>query len=290
MDLSSIIASRYLVLCLTALPGIVMAPGGLSLPRKDWAFLLLLSACTGVMTFIGFSAFKYIPPVDANALYNAHPAMMMIVAYLFLKESCSFFKALLILAIVASITLICQPEFLFGSTSDDLDPGDRIIGSAMALIAGLLTTISNAILRHVKHVPLIVSSFIQGFLISLGILLIFFENFTLPKTTIQIIVFVFCALAGSGGRWLVAAAFQREEAMLIAAIQPSEVLLVFLLQITILGIISNYWTIIGCILLVTSIVLLALHEIIIEAFTKLFRTNNAEEEKLIAKDAKALYA
>lgn len=280
MGVEPFIVVRYLLLAAIAIPDLVRHPDNLRLSLRDFVFLLLIATLIGFMTYIGFSSFNYIPPLDASAIYNTHPAVMAVIASIFLKEKCSFFQTVVILFILLAVFLICQPEFAFGIISD-VTPMDRLIGTLLAFSCGVCVTLAHALIRYVKHLPLSVVSFAQGVLITLVYLLIFRENIRTPTTSAAIFSLVYCSVTGAAGRLFSAAALQHEAATVVSAIFPFELLVVAVLQIFVLGIIPNALTLVGAFLLVTCIILLSFKKQIEARLTLLCGKSTVDEENLL---------
>lgn len=230
------------------------------------------------MTYVGFSALNFIPPVDASAIYNTHPVFMAVVSAMFLKEKHTLFQTIIIFFILIAVFLICQPEFLFGSIST-ISPVSRIIGSLLSLSAGICLTIAHAVIRYVKHLPLSVLNFVQGVLVTTGYLIIFRNNITCPTNLKDSLVLCFCACVGAFGRILSAAALQREKATIVAAIMPVQLAVVTILQTLILGIIPNAATISGAALLMCCVTMLSLRKEITSKLKAWFSNATDEEQK-----------
>ncbi|KAG1653429.1 Solute carrier family 35 member G1 [Nymphon striatum] len=270
---------RYLFFAAIATPELVKNPDYIRLSRKDCLWMAVLVLAVGLMSYSGFSALYYISPVDSSALFNTHPLTMLIIASVFLKEKCRLYQNIVIIIIIISAVLVCQPEFIF-EPDPNVDTVRRNIGLALSFASGVFSAISVAIIRNLSHVNISALNFIQGICLSAAFIAFFPNQLIFPTEPVDIIVLMFCATAGATGRLVMTAALQREEATIVNAISPLEMVVTTTLQIFLLNIIPNALTIVGCLMLTTAIMLLALREKVEAFFHRLFHnTNETDEQK-----------
>ncbi|CAM1294067.1 Uncharacterised protein g911 [Pycnogonum litorale] len=253
----SFIAVRYIFQAIISLPELLKNPMQLKMSAKN--FFLTITSCVflGTMTMTAYYSLAYIPPLDSACIYNFQSVFMIFIGCIFLKERLLAYEIFMVITITSGVILVCQPEFIFGELSS-LNNSERSIGIGLAMCTSLASSIGNAIFSHLKEIPLSVFNYILGITCTSMMFVVFTGNLKTPTTTSGVVCLISSGIAACAGRHLLQYALKIEQATLVVAVLPLELVFSAIIQSVFLEIVPNSLAIVGSILIATSIILLSL--------------------------------
>ncbi|CAM1294066.1 Uncharacterised protein r2_g331 [Pycnogonum litorale] len=279
----SFVAIRNTLLATIAIPDLLKNPMHLRMSAKNFFMLITAGACIGIMSLTAFYSLAYIPPLDSSCIYNFQSVFMLLIGCIFLKERLLAYEIVMVISITAGVVFVCQPEFLFNELSRDNSSG-RFIGIVLGICSSLSSSIGNAILRHMKETPLSVFNYVLGIIGAAMTVIFLTGNLKTPTTIFGIMCLISSGVIGCAGRCLLQYALKIEQATLVVAILPIELVFSALIQSVFLGIVPNILSISGSVLIITSVILLSLKSYILNYAKRVKRKPkeyNSESRKLI---------
>lgn len=260
-------AFRFVGVLLPSIP-IVIYIGDDPFPKGKRIMLLLRSFVGTSGLMLSFYAFRYMPLADASVIVFSVPVFVAIFARIFLKETCGFFNIITICLTLVGVVLITRPPLIF-QHSLSLNNHDNVSEDLWGAIAAFTATLFGAnvyvILRALKglHFSVIMTNFgsfalVQTFLISwiIGAL-------CLPSCGKDRLLVVALALFSFSGQILLTLALQMEQAGPVAIARSADIVFAFLWQVIFFNEIPNRYSIVGAILVTSSVLLTGLRKWII---------------------------
>lgn len=225
----------------------------------DWR--CILGVCALGCGYIGM---RLIPLTESAVLENLSPAWAGILCAIFLNEALSKKNCLLAISGFCGVILISKPEFVFGSgtKSDEnkyIDPKLRFVGILAMIGMSIFKVLVGICIRKldkiVKFNPVLMvfyfftwSSFISSFAcIFAGINSLSF---------LDGIIVIVSGIFYSCGHICYSRAFQIESVGKIMIMNQIKVLFNFLFDYCILGIVLDVYSIAGCVLITSSLIIL----------------------------------
>ncbi|CAM1327587.1 Uncharacterised protein g9536 [Pycnogonum litorale] len=233
----------------------------------DWLYIMISGVCFAMVTILALEALKYIPPLDGTAIFNCQTIIVIIIAYFWLKERIGLYDVCLILPIICGVFIICQPQFIFGSEITYFGT-DRNIGYLLAVLVAFTVAIGNCIVRKLSEFDSYVVSSLQSTAAVLTILIVGSMKMNPPKFHYEWAYLFIGSICGALGRIFATIAYSLVNAAYVSAVATSETVITSMLQIAIMGIIPNYLTIIGSVMVVTCVILMSLKVTVLNCFRK----------------------
>jgi len=205
-------------------------------PPGYWLLLIGQGFVGGATLALLFYAFRNLPLGDAATIIFSSPVFVMVMSFIWLREPCGLYRTLIVFLLVSGVLLISKPPFLFPSAETE-QVDYNILGYAAAILATLFTAINIVVMRKCKEVHFSVAVFQFSFwsLVISGGLVIFFADYSFPDNTTDWVLVMAMATFGLSGQVLVAKALRLEGAGRVAVTRSLDIVLAFIMQITIFG-------------------------------------------------------
>ncbi|XP_058451308.1 solute carrier family 35 member G1 [Malaya genurostris] len=220
---------------------------------------------TGLM--LSFYAFRHMPLADASVIIFSTPVFVAIFARLFLRESCGMFNVLTIFLTLIGVVLITRPPFLFGYgvhnvADEQVVSNYDVWGPVAALSSTLFGANAYVLLRALKglHFSVIMTNFGAFALIYTLIVCYYLGALCWPLCGSDRLLVIALALFSFGGQILLTLALQYEQAGPVAVARSADIVFAFIWQIMFFEETPSVYSILGALLVVSSVVLSALRK------------------------------
>lgn len=231
----------------------------------DGKRIILLLRCfvgtTGLM--LSFYAFRHMPLADASVIIFSTPVFVAIFARLFLKEPCGVFNVITVMLTLIGVLLITRPPLIFGNAIVSLDHG-QVIDENVGLwgpVAALSSTLFGAnayvLLRALKglHFSVIMTNFGGFALVYTCLVSWWLGALCWPHCGTERMLVVALALFSFLGQILLTLSLQMEQAGPVAIARSADIVFAFIWQVLFFKEIPNVYSVLGAILVVSSVVL-----------------------------------
>lgn len=271
-----VVSVRYVLSGFVMSIPIMCNPSSLMMSRKQWIIACIGGLLGGATTYIAYTAYTYIPLMDAQTLFNVQAIFVAIIASIFLKEQIGILDITAISVSFTGIILVCQPSFIFGNTSHAVSPSLRLIGTGFGLLCAFCQGTTGVLCRYLKSMKFYVFTFLLscgGVLFSLVVTLALEEDMPYPtgKQFGQLIAIGILACISKGTLTL---AFQYDDATPVTMVQSLEIVFAYFFQWLFFGQRPKYLETIGAVLVMTGITVIVAKKKINE---KLSCRRNEEE-------------
>jgi drug/metabolite transporter (DMT)-like permease len=240
--------------------------------------LRCLVGCAGLV--LSFYSFRHMQLADASVIIFSTPVFVAIFARLFLKEECGLFNVVTILLTLIGVLLITRPPLVFGDAIPSLmdeqndwihSGGSSVVettnyniwGPAAALASTLFGANAYVLLRALKglHFSVIMTNF-GGFALVYTFSIAWWMGALCWPTCLgtERLLVVALALFSFGGQILLTLALQFEEAGPVAIARSADIVFAFIWQIMFFKEVPNRYSVMGAILVVSSVVLSGLRK------------------------------
>lgn len=255
-------AYRFLGVLLPAIP-IMIYHHKPCFPKEKRIMLILRSFTGATALMLSFYAFRHMPLSDASVIVFSVPVFTTIFARMFLKEPCGWFSVISVIITLIGVILITRPQVIFGNTVESLgDNGQapEMWGAVAALSSTLFGANAYVILRALKdvHFSVIMTNFGMYGLIQCLIVTLFIGALCLPVCGMDRILIVALAVFSFLGQILLTVALQMEQAGPVAIARSTDIVYAFIWQVLFFKEIPNRFSIIGAILVMSSVILTGL--------------------------------
>lgn len=264
VDPMALAAFRYVGVLLPAIP-IAIHQGEPIFPKGKRIMLLLRSFTGTAALMLSFYAFRHMPLADASVVVFSVPVFTAIFARLFLKEPCGLFNVFSVIVTLIGVILITRPPVLFSDTVDSLGDSKQhteIWGAVAAFSAMLFGANAYVLLRALKgiHFSVIMTNFGSFALIQCLLVTWLIGALCLPQCGTDRYLIVALALFSFGGQILLTLALQMEQAGPVAIARSSDIVFAFIWQVLFFNEIPNRFSIIGAILVMSSVLVTGLRK------------------------------
>ncbi|KXJ75801.1 solute carrier family 35 member G1 [Aedes albopictus] len=237
-------------------------------PRGKRIILVLrcFVGTTGLM--LSFYAFRHMPLADASVIIFSTPVFVAIFARLFLREQCGMFNVITILLTLVGVVLITRPPFFFHEDSTSLvdeqviEANYDVWGPVAALSSTLFGANAYVLLRALKglHFSVIMTNFGAFALIYTLIVCYYLGALCWPLCGSDRLLVIALALFSFGGQILLTLALQFEQAGPVAIARSADIVFAFIWQIMFFKETPNVYSVLGALLVVSSVVLSGLRK------------------------------
>lgn len=264
VDPMALAAFRYLGVLLPAIP-IVIYKGEPVFPKGKRIMLLLRSFTGTAALMLSFYAFRHMPLADASVIVFSVPVFTAIFARMFLKEPCGLFNAFSVIVTLIGVILITRPPILFSSTVGALGESDgktEIWSAVAAFSATLFGANAYVLLRALKgvHFSVIMTNFGSFALVQCVLVTWAIGALCLPRCGIDRLLIVALAFFSFLGQILLTLALQLEQAGPVAIARSSDIVFAFIWQVLFFKETPNLFSIVGAVLVMSSVVLTGLRK------------------------------
>ncbi|KAK6638133.1 hypothetical protein RUM44_008558 [Polyplax serrata] len=225
---------------------------------KGYRILLQIQGLVGGLTLVLlFFTFRRLPLGDATTIIFSSPVFVMVLSFIILREPCGFFRALIVALLLLGVVLIAKPPFIF-QFFYHVEQSYDVVGYTSALFATLFTALNIVVMRKCKdvHFSVVVLQLSLWSLICSGSLLILFVGYgadaiVSPHGLHEWVLTALVSVLGLSGQVLVAKALGLEGAGKVAVIRSLDIILAFILQVTVFGEVPDWMSGLGaaCVLL-----------------------------------------
>jgi len=232
--------------------------------------LLLTQGLVGGTTLVLlFYSFRLLPLGDAATIIFSSPVFVMVLSHVWLREPCGFYRTLIVFLLVTGVVMITNPPFLFAAEVAEEHESYNILGYVAALSGTLFTAFNIVVMRKCKdvHYSVVVFQFSFWSLVISSIILGFTGEIDMPANTLQEWGLVFLvAIFGVSGQILVAIALSHEGAGRVAVTRSLDIVLAYILQVTIFSEIPDWKSMIGACMVITCVIGMGLEDVIHRVF------------------------
>lgn len=221
---------------------------------------------------LSFYAFRHMPLADASVIIFSTPVFVAIFARLFLKEPCGYFNVVTIILTLIGVVLITRPPFIFGddaaisSTSiadqNILTKQYDVWGPVAALSSTLFGANVYVLLRALKglHFSVIMTNFGAFALVYTLIVCWMIGAICWPQCGIDRVFVVLLGIFSFLGQILLTISLQLEQAGPIAIARCADIVFAFIWQMIFFGETPTIYSLVGALLVVSSVILTALRK------------------------------
>ena len=253
----------YLLLLLCSGPVVVHQKASFEHTWKAYGLLLIRSVLGATVTSLMYVTYELMPVASAKSIFYCNPVIAGILGWIILKESYSIVEAIFSLTTLGGVLLIAQPPFLFPSEdSSDSETNSNVIGSIISLLSAFIVAVVWVILRKLclygmpAQVALAVYSIISA--VFIGILTTVLGQWSLPGCGMDRF-----ALIGMGVLYFLCQtlsyiALKTESASVVSILYSSDIMFTFVLEFLFFGLVPNFVTVIGAVVIVVSVVGIAM--------------------------------
>ena len=257
------------------------------LGTPDWSTrwrVLAQGVLGGLLLLAMFKAVSCLPLGDATAIFFSSPAFTMVLSMVILKDHCGFFRFIIATVLLGGVVILSRPPSLFpsppnsphttannSSSHDNLYQGNySMIGLSSAIAVPILSAFIVIITRQVKHVHYSVLVFwfgIGGLVMSLvGIYSLdsgtgFFYNWSLHEWMLSVLL----AMVGIIGSVLMTKAIFWVTPSKVMVIRSFEVVVAYILQLTVFDTPTYVADIGGTILIVLAVLGMGLEDFVMQS-------------------------
>lgn len=227
-------------------------------PKGHRLLLLLRSFAGAIALSLTFYAIRHMPLADASVIVFSVPVVVAIFARIFLKEPCGLFHYFTLFLTMLGVLLITRPPFLFGQSTKH----NSILGSLAALLSTVFAAIVYIVLRALKnlHFSVIMVCFATYSIFQTSGMAWATGNLCWPKCGSERLLVITLGLFSFFGQILITIAAQIEEAGLVAIARTVDVVFAFVWQIIFFNEMPNIFSIVGAVLVTSSVVLIGLRK------------------------------
>lgn len=227
-------------------------------PKGQRLMLLLRSFAGATALSLTFYAIKHMPLADASVIVFSAPVVVAIFAKIFLKEPCGIFHYFTLFLTMLGVLMVSKPPFLFGHSTKQ----SNVFGPLAALLSTVFAAMVFILLRALKnlHFSVIMVCFATYSILQTSGMAWATGNLCWPKCGFERFMVIALGLLSFSGQMLLTIASQLEEAGLVAIARTVDVVFAFMWQIIFFNEIPNIFSVIGALLVTSSVVLIGLRK------------------------------
>ncbi|XP_050435629.1 solute carrier family 35 member G1 [Adelges cooleyi] len=227
-------------------------------PKGKRLMLLLRSFCGATALTLTYYAFRLMPLADASAIVFSVPIVVAVFARIFLKEPCGLFHYFALFLTMIGVIMIARPPILFNESMEHYN----FFGPLAAIVSTIFAAVVYILLRALKDVHFTVTMvcFASYSIIQTSSMAWALDKLSWPKCGTERVLFVTLGLCSFAGQALLTLAAQLEEAGLVAIARSVDVVFAFAWQIIFFNEIPSLMSVIGAVLVTSSVVLIGLRK------------------------------
>ncbi|XP_013791668.1 solute carrier family 35 member G1-like [Limulus polyphemus] len=220
-----------------------------------------LRAILGTGSFvIYYFGFYYLPIGDASLIFFIQPIYTSLLACFFLRENCGPFEISTVLVDILGVALVASPSFLFSTQGFS---HDHVVGCLCAIGAAAGEATVRVGMWRLQDVPKTVVIFWWSVCASLITLL---GTWSLgvrqsPENWQKTLYILLIGGVGLLSQAALTTALYIEEAGRVSIASTSEIIVAYVLQVTVLGEAPTVTSIIGALLVITGIILAGIKQL-----------------------------
>ncbi|XP_076856808.1 solute carrier family 35 member G1 isoform X2 [Brachyhypopomus gauderio] len=250
-------AIRCFFQMLFVMPAMIYYKTGFLGPHGMRIYLFLRGVLGSSAMISLYYAVLQMPLADATVIVFSNPVFTALLAWIFLKERCTIWDAVLTVSTLTGVVLIARPPFLFGGKLSGIE-GDyinHIKGTVAAFTGAIMAACTMVILRKMgKNVHYYLSVWYYAVLglIECIIILLVMQEWTMPSCGWDRWNLMAIGVLGIGGQMFLTKALQIEKAGPVALMRTMDVVLAFVLQFLFLSRKPTWWSVGGAMCVVSS--------------------------------------
>ncbi|XP_076314989.1 solute carrier family 35 member G1-like [Tachypleus tridentatus] len=232
-------------------------PFGSPLTRR---IILIRSVVYALIVYMRYSALHYIPVAEASVIIFSYPIMVSVFGRIVLKEPFGLLQATSAVLTVVGVVLVSKLPLEFQKTKElrNITLSDRVYGVAIAFSSTILTAFNIICTRSIKHTPVSVILFNNGWAGVFVTLIIIFLEGELPVIPCgePSLLIVFCSILEILGTALLYKGLQIEQAGITSVVQAaSQITFLFCWQLFFFKETPDMWSISGVIIVIFCAIL-----------------------------------
>lgn len=249
---------QYIAITVFSLPMVVKRAKSLFGTKQNTKYWLLLCGVFDAVTvYLSFISFRYLPLSDATVLTSSVPVFVTISARIFLKERCGTFQIIAIVISVFGVALVSKVPLLLVSRTN-VYTRESAIGLLASL--GSIATESGVyiILRKLHDVNVFVILFNFGVVATAvnAMLTFAFGSFAWTACGVQQYLVIAVGVFSFLSQLALTKALELEEAGPVSVLMAAgDIILAFILDMTLFQDTPDIYTIAGTVLVVSSVML-----------------------------------
>lgn len=255
---------RFIGIFVFTLPCVIYRQQSFFGPRDVRWMLIVRGIAGSTSLFLRFCALRYLPIADASVIIFSVPVFVAVMAKVFLKEPCSVFHWISVIATLLGIALITKLPFFFGTT--EMVEATQAVNTSQDRMFGILTAISSTVFSATVYVLLRKLKDTDHFVVLLNFgwvavietfcITVLFGHFTMPRAGVdQMLVFCLC-LFSFLGQVCLTRALQTEQAGPVSVVRSTaDIVFVFIWQISFFNEIPDQYSVSGAIVVSACVIL-----------------------------------
>lgn len=259
LDPGQVAFYQYIAITVLALPMVVK--GGLNVlgPHRETKYWFLLCGVFDAVTvYLSFVSFRRLPLSDATVITSSVPVFVTVAARIFLKEKCGSCQVVAIAISVAGVALVSKVPLLMASRREDIYSRDTVVGLLAAF--GSMASESGVyiVLRRLHDVDPYVILFNFGVVATLvnALLTIAFGSFSWTLCGVEQWLVLAVGAFSFLSQLALTKALEIEDAGPVSVLMAAgDIILAFILDMTLFHDSPDAYTIAGTVLVVTSVML-----------------------------------
>ncbi|XP_042910579.1 solute carrier family 35 member G1-like [Parasteatoda tepidariorum] len=263
LDPGQVACNQYIAIAVFALPMVVKKGGNLLGPKSSTKYWLLLCGFFDAITvYLSFISFRYLPLSDATVLTSSVPVFVTIAARIFLKEKCGTFQIIAIAISVVGVALVSKVPLLMANRTD-VYTKESVIGLLASLGSILTESGVYVVLRKLHDVNVFIILFNFGIVATIinALLTLAFGEFTLAFCGVHQLLVIAVGVFSFLSQLALTLALELEEAGPVSVLMAAgDIILAFILDMTLFQDTPDTYTIAGTVLVVSSVMLVGIRK------------------------------
>lgn len=259
LDPGQVAFYQYVAITIFSLPMVVKNGKSIFGPDKTTKYWFLLCGIFDAVTvYFSFISFRYLPLSDATVLTSSVPVFVTISARIFLKEKCGTFQVLAIVISVLGVALVSKVPLLLMNRTD-VYTRESVIGLAASLASIITESGVYIVLRKLHDVDVFLILFNFGIVATFvnAMLTFAFGSFTMAICGIQQYLVLAVGAFSFLSQLALTKALELEEAGPVSVLMAAgDIILAFILDMTLFKDTPDIYTIAGTVLVVSSVMLI----------------------------------
>ncbi|CAM1306382.1 Uncharacterised protein g4340 [Pycnogonum litorale] len=277
-----VVCVRYIFLSLMSTPFMVKDAHEMQgVNSLDWFYLILSGVTLLVSSTLAFLALGILPIMDATTLLKIQPVFVNFISCLWLKERITWLDGLVTIVMIGSVVLICEPAFLFGSSSPPAEQNRIMLGELYAIISAVCAAFSTCVIRKIRFSGATFILFWQGIVtvivcLPIGLLL---RQKSDPVSRQAWVSLICAGLGETFYRTFLTVALMIDESTIVVSIQTVEILFSLIYEITLFDTNPSWFDLIGAVSVMAGVIALAFKDSIVSR--QQINADTPESENLI---------
>ncbi|XP_071488085.1 solute carrier family 35 member G1-like [Diadema antillarum] len=204
---------------------------------------------------LSYYAYQVMPVGNAKAIMYSSPVFTAFFSCIILHEACTALDVVVSCVTLSGVLLVIQPSFIFGgeeaTSSSIFGP---IACLLWACLAGIIFILLKKIGKYRVQPLTLLTIYTFIFMLASACTATALHEWVIPRCGRDRIILVANGVVTFVSQFAVTVAVHYEKPTTVALIRTNDVLFTFILEFAIFGIVPNYITVIGAVLIVGSLV------------------------------------